>query len=504
MTIQLIHTLKTAQSPNGEPDWPKRIQAALALAEVGSPEAVEALRDCIIEQDEDEIILRHTCISALKHIDTAAAFDALLYIWPVGSMVAQHSLSAIAEGFAWANHIYLAPHQASTLPQHLSQCQADSLTIIHFSEGDYYFEQSLSIQTHVVFIGPNPEKCRLHLSGGNEGECGINVVQRTLFAVGKVGFRLKAGRPEALLKASAGAVYVHNCHFQGGARGLLVEGPAKAIVTNSDFSQHMHGIAVLNDWASLLVENTLHQNGMGITYNPSGEAEHTARDNHCYANQIGIDVAGGEVQLLNNHCEQNEEHGIVVRNEAQAILLYNLCEQNGQNGITVVHLVRCGLGENICRQNKRHGAEFDLAIPQPGLIQENEFSHNGASGLLILGVNEAEIKDNQIIHNSTGISIAGEAQPTLSNNTCSHNKRVGIMYLGQAAGLAQGNQCNQNAAGIVVLQEASPTLENNVCRGNQSGISIQDVSAPVVKLNIFEGNQLDLNVEPTARPIKGF
>jgi parallel beta-helix repeat protein len=65
------------------------------------------------------------------------------------------------------------------------------------------------------------------------------------------------------------------------------------------------------------------------------------------------------------------------------------------------------------------------------------------------------------IMEQAGISVDGNATPTLLENTCERNGLHGISYSGCSGGIAEENDCRDNFTGISLCINAAPKLLRN-------------------------------------------
>ena len=101
----------------------------------------------------------------------------------------------------------------------------------------------------------------------------------------------------------------------------------------------------------------------------------------------------------------------------------------------------------------------------------DKVAKTGGVGLSLLGQVRGMVAGCETSGNGLhGISVQGQAQPTLQRNTCRANKDIGIFFSGSATGLARDNVCADNGTfGIAVGGQAQPILQRNTCRANRAG-----------------------------------
>jgi parallel beta-helix repeat protein len=200
--------------------------------------------------------------------------------------------------------------------------------------------------------------------------------------------------------------------------------------------------------------------------------------------------------------EENQLHGIEVRDLAQPTLEGNISINNGQNGIMYWDEAGGVARQNVCSGNRLHG--IGISEQAQPTLEENICQDNQQVGIRYSGNGGGVARLNDCSGNGLhGIVISEQAQPTLEGNICQNNQQVGIRYSGSGGGIVRQNQCSGNGlSGIVVLEQARPMLEGNVCIDNAgNGIAYFADAGGTALQNTSSGNDLDgISVSEQAQP----
>lgn len=122
-------------------------------------------------------------------------------------------------------------------------------------------------------------------------------------------------------------------------------------------------------------------------------------------------------------------------------------------------------------------------------IRENHFVQNGANGMTIYGTARAEVRDNIVERTGFGINVGGEAQPLLIGNQITDN-RDGVVIHGEAKPILRNNRIERNREhGVVAVGSSRPNLGTTAEPGGN-----------VVRYN----GELDINVSATGEIIPAF
>ncbi|QYX31476.1 DUF1565 domain-containing protein [Sphaerospermopsis torques-reginae] len=153
----------------------------------------------------------------------------------------------------------------------------------------------------------------------------------------------------------------------------------------------------------------------------------------------GVNIVGGGDYLSRSFGRQNV--GIVGANQASL------------SGVTVTNSNSRGYGLWIESANT--------------VVEENTFTSNTQDGISITGNATPSIRKNYFQGNgANGITISGDARPEIRENLFQRTG-FGINIAQNAAPVVVGNQILDNRSGIVVQANTSPVLRNNLIQGSQ-------------------------------------
>lgn len=247
------------------------------------------------------------------------------------------------------------------------------------------------------------------------------------------------------------------------------ESAGGSAIGNESYSNLIHGIGVQDDAQPILEQNRLYDNvQVGIRY--SGSAGGRAVANESYQNNMhGISVQDNATPILEqNNLHNNNESGIIYFNSAGGNATRNTGYRNGA-GITVVEDAQPMIEHNHLYENMLSGITyFDSA---GGSAVGNESYNNGYHGISIKGDARPTISSNESYQNEYhGIRVGENAQPILEQNRLHDNMQAGIVYRDFSGGSALNNESyNNNRWGIYVYETANPTLSNNTAYNNPDG-----------------------------------
>ncbi len=190
-----------------------------------------------------------------------------------------------------------------------------------------------------------------------------------------------------------------------------------------------------------------------------------------------------------------------------------------------VTLTRCRFSGAVYRPGRQSGAGLRLQENTSGQVQACVAAENEKTGITVEGQAQPTLSGNHIHHNASlglayedqagglarqnecsnnglsGISVDGQAEPVLEENLCAGNKVSGIAYLAAAGGLAKKNDCWDSLIGISVDQQAKPRLEENYCHDNQEfGIFYWEQTKGTACRNNCSENKVGIGVFGQARP----
>ncbi len=158
-------------------------------------------------------------------------------------------------------------------------------------------------------------------------------------------------------------------------------------------------------------------------------------------------------------------------------------------------------------------------------LRKNTINDCIGIGVLIVNGGQGLLEENQLLRNSTSISIKDNSRPTLRRNIINLNRGDGIVISDNCRGILEENIILNNVGkgvvirsgsnpilrnnkihdnisdGIHIIENASGTLEENDIFRNNKGIYIED-SNPILRKNIIhEGKDYGLDVYDGSRVI---
>ncbi|MEH2409528.1 DUF1565 domain-containing protein [Nostoc sp.] len=90
-----------------------------------------------------------------------------------------------------------------------------------------------------------------------------------------------------------------------------------------------------------------------------------------------------------------------------------------------------------------------------------------------------------------GISVSGNAAPTISKNYFDRNGANGITIAGNSTPQVKENVFHQTGFGINIAQNAAPVIIGNQIQNNRTGIVVQANARPILRNNSIQDNKED-------------
>ncbi|WP_353932360.1 DUF1565 domain-containing protein [Okeanomitos corallinicola TIOX110] len=112
-------------------------------------------------------------------------------------------------------------------------------------------------------------------------------------------------------------------------------------------------------------------------------------------------------------------------------------------------------------------------------------------GLWIESANTVVAENTFTGNTQDGISITGNATPTISKNYIYSNGANGITASGDSRPQIQENVIQGTGFGINVAEKAAPVIAGNQISGNRTGVVIQANTSPVLRNNLIQSSQED-------------
>lgn len=216
----------------------------------------------------------------------------------------------------------------------------------------------------------------------------------------------------------------------------------------------------------------------------------------------GLVIAGkASSQLDSIVASDNDLFGIAVEDQAQVLLSQSTLQKNGSSGMLFSGDSGGKLLDNIIEDHPLHGVT--VSGNSAPLIESNTLRGNDRLGILFNETSSGTASKNLSEGNAIGIAVSDKSAPLLEGNTLRDNGLSGIFYNDEAAGVARGNTSELNRSrGISVAGNANPTIEDNFLSGNLDlAMIFSGNSTAKVSGNRCEGNgNLDFLVVEAAEP----
>jgi parallel beta-helix repeat protein len=278
---------------------------------------------------------------------------------------------------------------------------------IRLSSGTHTLKRSLLIQKSLALIGEGMDLTEIVCE---RGDYVLRYEGRGLFTMRNLAVRWAGpqGRACDVAGVFGGELLVEDCRFSGGT---------------SREEMHGAGLEIKGKARGTVTRCQVHDNGYGLVVGEEAEA-----------------------LLEANTCRNNKVGGIAYFGSATGRAVRNVSTGNGYYGVFVTVKAHPTLEENTCRDNQFTGiAYFDQT---GGVARNNTCIANGLSGF--------------VVHQ--------QARPELDGNTANEHRTVGIIYAGEATGTAHHNTCVDNGRyGIWLGDRSRPKLEKNTCERNPEG-----------------------------------
>jgi parallel beta-helix repeat protein len=199
---------------------------------------------------------------------------------------------------------------------------------------------------------------------------------------------------------------------------------------------------------------------------------------------LGASTTG---QVFGCDLTDNQEAGILLRDDARPVLVQNVVRDNGSCGLLYYGQAAGEAHENQADQNGLYG--ICLMVEAQPLLANNTCSRNAASGIVYFGQAGGLARDNECLLNSVdGIAVQEQALPSLEGNTCYGNGQADIRFVGDSGGAARDNRCSTDAPyGLYVADTAHPSLAGNQCRVEGADVASGPVPEPRYNPEYMQG-----------------
>lgn len=285
--------------------------------------------------------------------------------------------------------------------------------------------------------------------------------------------------------------------------GIIVELGSEATIRNNLVSgNHMAGVEFYNDSQGLIEANQIRQTrptkyGQGNGIYLSG-SQVTAIGNTIEANAAhGIEMYSSVVTFNENVVTGNAGRGIVVSVGSKATLTKNTSSNNSDFGIVVYDKsAQATLTDNIVSGNTGagiivSGGATNVVIAGNKVSETRKKPSGGANGILVVEKSAAEIRENEIMANTTSGIVIDGSKATIVNNKIRDNAVTGIDVRKQATAIIdQKNEVLGNEWGIVVDGQSVATITSVTVSSNRgNGISIKNASSADLRDSTITDNE---------------
>ena len=239
--------------------------------------------------------------------------------------------------------------------------------------------------------------------------------------------------------------------------------------------------------------------------------------NNCSGNEMGIDLFDAHYNnISDNICDWNENYGIFLDESDHNTIVDSNCSNNQENGILIRSSFMNTIDSCDCDSNGDNGIE--LYFGAGNIVNSSNCSYNYANGIFVRGAlyhnpSENIISGNYFTHNGeTGIQLLGSEGDSLRNNTCQFNEDYGIwlesskyttvidcncsfnddegIYSRSSHALIQGNELYSNGDHGIAIFSNYNTVDDNHCTFNEdNGINIRNADFTTVTGNLLLSNE---------------
>ena len=186
----------------------------------------------------------------------------------------------------------------------------------------------------------------------------------------------------------------------------------------------------------------------------------------------GIEAKGsGQLVLRDSTIRGNQQDGVLIYQEAGALLEHNTLAENGLHGIEVKSRGRVTARENTIRGNQQTGAF--IYDEGEALLEHNILAENGLQGIQVRSRGRLTARENTIRGNqNAGAFIFEEGEALLEHNLLTDNGLHGVEVRerGQLT-LTANTLARNNPKGVWIKQESRAHLRHNIIASHtQEGI----------------------------------
>nr|CBH38693.1 hypothetical secreted protein [uncultured archaeon] len=213
-------------------------------------------------------------------------------------------------------------------------------------------------------------------------------------------------------------------------------------VENLDLANTSVGVALWNTEDSKVLNNTVSNNGNGISISRS-------RNNSITGNKVNNSSIGG-ISLWYS-CNNTITGNNVCNNSIGGISLWDSCNNNT---ITCNTFVNCGLSifehyQNAVGDNTVNGK------PLVYLVDASEYTVEDAGQVILVNCNNITIEGLDLSNTSVGIELWKTEDSKVLNNTVSNNSNTGIILSSSSNNTITGNNVSNNGNDGIDLSDSS-------------------------------------------------
>lgn len=207
-----------------------------------------------------------------------------------------------------------------------------------------------------------------------------------------------------------------------------------------------------------------------------------------------------EARLEECHFDQNEGHGLMVREKARCHA--EKCQFTGNKNYGALFEEDASGRLSQCEASQ-NGSGFGVHGQASVELYKN-YCHDHPSGMGISCGSSGAVKllRNECDENVSGIELRDQTRAVVERNECSKNALAGLCCFDQSAPLVRNNSCRSNGqAGLQAWEQSRPRFENNFAWGNgEAGLSFHESAAGTALANQASNNRVGIAVSDKACP----
>lgn len=312
-------------------------------------------------------------------------------------------------------------------------------------------------------------------------------------------------------QGSVGCELTSNTIYEHGSAAICLIGSNSFRLTENILHHNSDGIVLEASSNCVLLNNSVHDNGVGIRVVPWMESQSNMNyliNNTIYDNnQYGIEVRECEnITATSNEIYGNGEIGLLLYDSHNCEVTGNKINENPSGGVKLQGCSNCTLSNNTLGNNwigvylsescdctlsnnllQNNGVSVSTADSWPGHFC-HEFDNNSVNGRP-LGYFWAE-EDRVIDASSYGQVILGNCTNVTIQHGAFTNATTGIT-LGFCADCEVGNSSVSNCAAVglhIIMSDNCSLLNNSIDDNSPFGVVLYESSLSTLSDNIMENN----------------